>query len=126
MLTILYNTDSDSDDSIDQLTNRGNKLRKKARYVHEGQLAPPTGPVVYRRVCHDLKTTTKIVHVLIPHKRIEHAGFQRDIISRNPPLVDEDGYEVDSEDDDERAQAAIAAAAEFDPYADVKIESKYA
>ena len=37
--------------------------------------------------------------------------------------MDEDGYEVDSEDDDERAQAAIAAAAEFDPYADVKIES---
>jgi hypothetical protein len=37
--------------------------------------------------------------------------------------VDVDGYEVESEDDDERAQAAIAAAAEFDPYADVKIES---
>lgn len=29
---------------------------------------------------------------------------------------------MDSEDDDERAQAAMAAAAEFDPYADVKIE----
>lgn len=37
--------------------------------------------------------------------------------------MDEDGYEVDSEDDDERAQAASAAAAEFNPYADVKIES---
>jgi hypothetical protein len=37
-------------------------------------------------------------------------------------LVDEDGYEVDSEDDDERADAAIAAAAEFDPYSNVKIE----
>ncbi|KAG0649587.1 hypothetical protein D0Z07_3540 [Hyphodiscus hymeniophilus] len=96
--------DSDSDSSIENLTNRGNKLRKKARYVHEGQLAPPTGPVVYRR-------------------KIEHAGFYRDIISRNSPLVDEDGYEVDSEDDDERAQAASAAAAEFDPYADVKIEN---
>jgi len=53
---------------------------------------------------------------------IEHAGFQRDIISRNPPLVDEDGYEVDTDDDDERAEAAIASAAEFDPYSDVKIE----
>jgi hypothetical protein len=37
-------------------------------------------------------------------------------------LVDDDGYEVDSEDDDERADAAIAAAAEFDPYSEVKIE----
>lgn len=52
LLIILCITDSDSDSSIEQLTNRGNKLRKKARYVHEGQLAPPTGPVVYRRVRH--------------------------------------------------------------------------
>jgi hypothetical protein len=42
--------DSDSDSSIEQLTNRGNKLRKKARFVHEGQLAPPSGPSVYKRV----------------------------------------------------------------------------
>jgi len=39
-------------------------------------------------------------------------------------LVDEEGYEVDSEDDDERAQAAVVSAAEFDPYSDVKIECK--
>ncbi|RFU35412.1 hypothetical protein B7463_g1000, partial [Scytalidium lignicola] len=95
--------DSDSDESITQITNRGNKLRKKSRYVHEGQLAHPSGPVVYKR-------------------RIEHAGFYRDIISRKPPLIDEDGYEVDSEDDDERAETAMVAAAEFDPYADVRIE----
>ncbi|KAK0117732.1 hypothetical protein ONS95_012060 [Cadophora gregata] len=95
--------DSDSDSSIENLTNRGNKLRKKARFIHEGQLAPPSGPQVYKR-------------------RIEHAGYQRDIISRNPPLVDDDGFEVDSDDDDERVGAALAAAAELDPYADVKIE----
>lgn len=46
----VYLIDSDSDSSIEQLTNRGNKLRKKARYVHEGQLAPPSGPQVYKRV----------------------------------------------------------------------------
>jgi len=39
-------------------------------------------------------------------------------------LIDEEGYEVDSEDDDERAQAAAASAVEFDPYSDVKIECK--
>ena len=123
MLIILYIIDSDSDSSIEQLTNRGNKLRKKARYVHEGQLAPPTGPVVYRRVCHIRTTAYHCDRIYTnSHKKIEHAGFYRDIISRNPPLVDDDGYEVDSEDDDERAQAAMVAAAEFDPYADVKIE----
>lgn len=31
---------------------------------------------------------------------------------------------MDSEDDDERAESAMIAAAEFDPYADVRIESK--
>ncbi|CZR61125.1 uncharacterized protein PAC_11021 [Phialocephala subalpina] len=95
--------DSDSDSSIEQLTNRGNKLRKKARFVHEGQLAPPSGPNVYKRT-------------------IEHAGYQRDIISNNPVLVDEDGSEIASDDEGEAAQAARANAAEFDPYADVKIE----
>lgn len=36
--------------------------------------------------------------------------------------MDEDGYDVDSEDDDERAEAAIAAAAEMDPYSSIHIE----
>ncbi|KAI9051244.1 hypothetical protein LZ554_005345 [Drepanopeziza brunnea f. sp. 'monogermtubi'] len=96
--------DSDSENEIENLTNRGNKLRKKARYVHEGQLAAPSGPQVYRR-------------------SIEHAGYQRDIIFRNHPLIDEDGYEVDSDEDDERSQTAIAAAAEKDPYSDIKVEN---
>ncbi|TVY78131.1 Transcriptional regulatory protein RXT2 [Lachnellula suecica] len=100
--------DSDSDSSIEQLTNRGNKLRKKSKFVHEGQLAPPTGPQAYKKV---------------RAERIEHAGFYRNIISRNPPLIDDDGYEVDSDDDDERAQAAMAAAADIDPYSEVKIEN---
>ncbi|CAL3968778.1 unnamed protein product [Diplocarpon coronariae] len=96
--------DSESDDSIEHSTNRGSKLRKKARFAHEGQLAPPSGPQVYKRT-------------------IEFAGYQRDIIFRNPPLVDEDGFEVDSDEDDERAQAAIAAAADMNPYSRVKIEN---
>jgi hypothetical protein len=43
--------DSDSADSIEELTNRGNKLKRRSRFVREGQLAPPTGPQVYRKVC---------------------------------------------------------------------------
>ncbi|CAG8950642.1 hypothetical protein HYFRA_00002851 [Hymenoscyphus fraxineus] len=95
--------DSDSDSSIEEMTNRGNKLKKRSRFVHEHQLAAPTGPQAYK-------------------KTVEHGGYYRETISRNPPLIDEDGFEVDSDDDDERAQAAIAAAAEFNPYAGIKIE----
>lgn len=55
---------------------------------------------------------------------ITHAGFERDIISRRPTLYDDDGFEVDSEDDEEGAQAALAASADFYPYSDIRIESK--
>jgi hypothetical protein len=42
--------ESDSDSSIEHATNRGYKLKKRARFVHEGKLGPPTGPAVYKEV----------------------------------------------------------------------------
>ncbi|KAI0022879.1 RXT2-like protein [Xylariomycetidae sp. FL0641] len=96
-----YESDSDSD--IDHASNRGNKLKKRARFVHEGQLVPPSGPEVYREV-------------------VNHAGFQRAIISRNPPLVDDEGYEIDSDDDEEHIQEVVESAAEFNPYANIQLE----
>lgn len=44
------------------------------------------------------------------------------MISRNPPLIDEDGYSIDSDDDDQQIQDAVAAAAESDPYSSIHIE----
>jgi hypothetical protein len=43
-------TESDSDDEIQHYTNRGNKLKKRALFAHQGQLIPPSGPEVYRQV----------------------------------------------------------------------------
>lgn len=40
--------ESDSDSEIQQTTNRGNKLKKRARFVRQGKLGPPTGPSVYK------------------------------------------------------------------------------
>ncbi len=54
---------------------------------------------------------------------VEHAGFQREILFRNPPLVDEEGYEIESGDDAEHIRDAVAAAAEVNPYAAVHLES---
>ncbi|KAI1380322.1 RXT2-like protein [Hypoxylon crocopeplum] len=96
--------DSDSDSEIYYHGNRGHKLMKRARFVHEGQLAPPSGPEVYKEI-------------------VNHAGYQRAIISRNPVLIDEEGYEVDSEDDQEYIQDVTNAAAEFNPYANVRLEN---
>lgn len=55
---------------------------------------------------------------------ITHAGFERDIISEKPTVYDDEGYEIDSEDEDEESRAALAAAAEFYPYASIKLESR--
>lgn len=41
---------SDSDNSLQPLTNRGNKLKRKAQFVQKGQLDIPSGPKVYKRV----------------------------------------------------------------------------
>ncbi|KAI3392559.1 hypothetical protein diail_5530, partial [Diaporthe ilicicola] len=78
--------ESDSDSEIQQTTNRGNKLKKRARFD------------------------------------VEHAGYKRAVISRNPPLIDEDGYSIDSDDDDQHVQDAVAAAAEGDPYSSIHLE----
>lgn len=62
MLTSTPPAASDSDDSIIKPSNRGNKLKRKAQYVREGQLDLPNGPKVYKRVslsCIDGTTGTR-------------------------------------------------------------------
>ncbi|KAK4127229.1 hypothetical protein N657DRAFT_567103 [Parathielavia appendiculata] len=95
--------DSDSDSSIDQTTNRGNKLKKRARFVHQGRLTSSMGPAAYKEIA-------------------DHAGYQRAIINRNVPLIDEDGYDIDSGDDEEQVQEAIAAAMDENPYSSIRLE----
>ncbi|KAH6648109.1 RXT2-like protein [Truncatella angustata] len=96
----------DSDDDINYRGNRGQKLNKRARFAREGQLAPGSGPEVYKEV-------------------VEHAGYTRAIISRNPPLVDDEGYEPESDDEDyeQRMQDIVETAAQFNPYANVRLEN---
>lgn len=49
--------------------------------------------------------------------------MRRAIIHRNPALVDDDGYEVDSDDDEDRIEEAMASAAELNPYSNIRLES---
>jgi hypothetical protein len=51
-------------------------------------------------------------------QEIDHAGYRRHIVSRNPPQLDE----YDDEDDDEVDEEADAEAAERNPYAGMKLE----
>lgn len=60
-LLILFSfLESDSDSEIQAPTNRGNKLKQKAKFVREGKLGPPTGPSVYKEAsCYFIVTTVK-------------------------------------------------------------------
>lgn len=50
LLLTIVTLASDSDDAIQRPTNRGNKLKRKAEYVREGQLDRPNGLKVYKKV----------------------------------------------------------------------------
>ncbi|KAK5662037.1 hypothetical protein OQA88_10149 [Cercophora sp. LCS_1] len=95
--------ESDSDSSIEHNTNRGNKLKKRSRFVRQGRLAPPNGPASYKEIA-------------------EHAGYHRAIINQNPLLIDEEGYELDSDDDEERIQETIEASMAENPYSSIHLE----
>ncbi|KAF2460786.1 RXT2-like protein [Lineolata rhizophorae] len=96
------NTDaSDSDESIDRPTNRGNKLKRKAKYVQEGRLDSMNGPPAFK-------------------KRIDYNGYNRYIVGVNPPRFDEDGDVVDDDDDDMNEDAGSFV--EENPYAEIKLE----
>ncbi|KAL1967529.1 hypothetical protein VTN77DRAFT_3044 [Rasamsonia byssochlamydoides] len=94
------NDHSGPDDPITQPTNRGNKLRANAKYVHEGALGFTHPQELYK-------------------EKIEHAGYQRYILRRNPPRYDSEGDELEEDDEDSEADAA---AAEENPFSEVAIE----
>lgn len=58
-------------------------------------------------------------------QELDYAGVRRSIIYRNPPLVDDDGYEVFSEDEPSRVANAAQSAAELNPYANIRLEREY-
>lgn len=95
-----HDNDSDSDTTIAQPTNRGNKLKRNARHVREGRL-----------------DTT---HGRSYKKRIDYAGYDRYILNENPlrfdddgDLIDEDEYDPDDQDSDDH---------NGNPWADTKLE----
>ncbi len=61
---------------------------------------------------------TKITADVVEQK-VEHAGYHRSIIKRNPRRYDEDGEELDDDDDDSQADAEAALQ---NPYSEIKLE----
>ncbi|KAJ5768832.1 hypothetical protein N7520_003391, partial [Penicillium odoratum] len=93
--------DSGPDDAIMQPTNRGNKMKANAKYVREGAMGYIHAEKFYR-------------------EKVEHAGYTRHIIQRNPIRYDSEGDELDDEDEDSEADAA---AAEENPFSGIALET---
>ncbi|KAF2145472.1 uncharacterized protein K452DRAFT_283823 [Aplosporella prunicola CBS 121167] len=51
--------------------------------------------------------------------KVEHAGYQRRIVARNPPRIDEDGDEIEGYDSDESLEGSVA---EDNPYGEIHLE----
>ncbi|KAJ5714293.1 uncharacterized protein N7483_011474 [Penicillium malachiteum] len=93
--------DSGPDDPIMQPTNRGNKMKANAKYVREGAMGYINSKEFYR-------------------EKIEHAGYTRHILQRNPIRYDSEGEELDEEDEDSEADTA---AAEENPFSGIALET---
>ncbi|PUU82384.1 RXT2-like protein [Tuber borchii] len=93
---------SESDDSIAYTSNRGRKLKRKARFVHEGALNDAKGPRVYK-------------------KEIEFYGKRRKIIYQKEPLRKRnDDSESDAEEDSDDDTTSVSD--DLDPYSEIRID----
>ena len=124
-------TESDSDSSIDHTTNRGNKLKKKSRFVSQGRIGPSLDFAAYKEVGFVValernrpSNLSRLDSDLTMPKVAELAGYHRAILHPNPPLIDDEGYDLDSDDNEERVQEALASAREDNPYSSIHLERK--
>ncbi|KAJ5379566.1 hypothetical protein N7509_012685 [Penicillium cosmopolitanum] len=93
--------DSGPDDPITQPTNRGNKMHANAKFVSEGAMGYINAEEFYK-------------------EKIDHAGYTRYILHRNPIRYDSEGDELEEEDEDSEADAA---AAEENPFSGITLET---
>ncbi|KAL4789883.1 RXT2-like protein [Aspergillus venezuelensis] len=91
---------SGPDEPTTQPTNRGNKLRGNARYVKEGAMGYVHAEGLYKQ-------------------KVDHAGYTRYVLNHNPVRYDSEGDELDDDDEDSEADAAMA---EENPFSEIALE----
>lgn len=97
--------DSGSDTNATSRTNRGNKLKRRARHAQQHRL-DDTGALAWRQ-------------------RINHAGYMRNTISTNPKRYDKYGYVYSpaASDDEDLDEDAEIEAVEDNPFGEVALEN---
>ncbi|KAI4686609.1 uncharacterized protein J4E84_005890 [Alternaria hordeiaustralica] len=99
---MLRKDDSDTEDSETPLNSNKQDLRRKVHYARASDPDFLSDPRPYK-------------------KRIEHAGYHRSILQRNPPRYDADGDVVEVEEDYEDEEDVEAV--EENPYGNIQLES---
>ncbi|KAH0603684.1 uncharacterized protein H6S33_007343 [Morchella sextelata] len=94
---------SESDDSIAYPSNRGRKLKRKARFVHEGALNDAKGPRTYKE---EIEYFSKRRKIIWRNRKARHRAADRDSASEDSDASDSNSSGVD----------------EDDPYAEVKLD----
>ncbi|KAF1968637.1 hypothetical protein BU23DRAFT_558369 [Bimuria novae-zelandiae CBS 107.79] len=92
---------SDEDGTIPSYGNQKQSLKRKVQYSRSGDADLAADHRPYK-------------------KRIEHAGYRRYILQRNPPKYDPDGDMVEVGDEDEEDDDLSTV--EENPYADIRLE----
>ncbi|KAJ4985709.1 rxt2-like protein [Stagonosporopsis vannaccii] len=98
---LLRGSDSDLEDADSPFANYRQDLKRKSQYARASDPDFLSDPRPYK-------------------KRIEHAGYRRYILQRNPPRYDPDGDIV--EPSDEYEDEDDLEAVEENPYADIRLE----
>ncbi|KIW82445.1 hypothetical protein Z517_05472 [Fonsecaea pedrosoi CBS 271.37] len=98
--TLRRERDGPADQVTSAATNRGHKLARGANYIHAGSLPYPQGPEGHKQ-------------------KIEHAGYARYILQRNPRRYNEYGDELDDSESDAEADAD---AEDENAYAGIRLE----
>ena len=118
ILTLSPPIDFDFDDEPSKPTNRGNKLKRKSEYFHEGELG---GRRQYKKVWIQSSSLNAehCLTMLRGSQRIDFAGHSRHIVHRNVPDYDH-SQDLDDDEDDEAQEDDTS----IDPYNGISIESK--
>ncbi|KIW91248.1 uncharacterized protein Z519_08144 [Cladophialophora bantiana CBS 173.52] len=98
--TLRRERDGPTDQVTSAATNRGHKLARGANYIHAGALPYPHGPEGHKQ-------------------KIEHAGYTRYILQRNPRRYNEYGDELEDSESDAEADAD---AEDENAYAGIRLE----
>jgi len=110
---------ADTDESDSFYSDGRQDLKRKVQYARGSDPDFLSEPRPYKKVSSD--RCAVLYCKADQSQRIEHAGYKRYILQRNPPRFDPDGDIV--EGDDEYEDEDDLEAVQENPYADIQIES---